>query len=133
MGERPEGVQPSGGLVFRIASERYFLPAALVARVSALPQVVRLPGAPEGILGLGLSDGVILPLIEVGPGRGSMIVCTHAGEEVGLVGAEDIESGVFVGHSAGGVLRGGAVVPSFDLEGLYGRVHASTWRGSWGG
>jgi hypothetical protein len=131
----PSPIPPEtrGGLVFAVRGRPFFLSAELAIKVAPRPQIARLPGAPPGLLGLALSDGAILPLLEIGPDRSTMIVCVHRGEPVGLVGAEDIQSGVFPAGEAGGVRAGGASVPPFHLEETYARAHAATWGASWGG
>lgn len=127
-----------GGLVFTsFANERpprsFFLSADVAIKLAPRPQIARLPGAPPGLLGLALSDGAILPLLEVGPDRTTMILCLYRGEQLGLVGAEDIRSGVFPADDAGAVRVDGVRVPPFDLEEMYARVHAVSWGTSWGG
>jgi len=127
-----------GGLVFKVVPDEgparsFFLSADVAIKLAPRPQIVRLPGAPPSLLGLALSDGAVVPLLEVGPDRATMILCLYRGEPVGLVGAEDIRSGVFPAAEAGGVQVDGASVPPLDLEEMYARVHAVTWGSAWGG
>jgi hypothetical protein len=127
-----------GGLVFTSFSNEqpprsFFLSADVAIKLAPRPQIARLPGAPPGLLGLALSDGAILPLLEVGPDRTTMILCLYRGEQLGLVGAEEIRSGVFPADDAGAVRVDGVRVPPFDLEEMYARVHAVSWGTSWGG
>jgi hypothetical protein len=127
-----------GGLVFTVVAEErptrsFFLSADIALKLAPRPQIARLPGAPPGLLGLALSDGAILPLLEVGADRATMILCLYRGEQLGLVGAENIRSGVFPADGAGGVKVDGVKVPPFDLEEMYTRVHAVTWGTGWGG
>jgi len=122
-----------GGIVFRVQGRPSFLAADVALRVAPRAQVVRVPGAPAGLLGLALSDGVILPVIELSPEPGAMIVCLFGGEAVGLVGATDIVSGMFPASGAEGVLFQASEVPALDLADIYARVHAVTWGAGWGG
>ena len=126
-----------GGLVFKVNAEdaparSYFLSADVAIKLAPRPQIVRLPGAPPTLLGLALSDGAVVPLLELGPDRATMILCLYRGEPVGLVGAEEIRSGVFPAAEAGGVRVDGATIPPLDLEEMYARVHAVTWGRAWG-
>jgi hypothetical protein len=127
-----------GGLVFTVAipdepTRSFFLGADVAIKLAPRPQIARLPGAPPGLLGLALSEGAVVPLFELGPDRATMILCVHRGEPLGLVGAEDIQSGVFPADESGGVKVDGASVPPLDLEEMYARVHAVTWGTGWGG
>jgi CheW-like domain len=122
-----------GGLVFTVEDRRFFLGAELVVRVAPRPHVTRFPGAPPGLLGLALSDGAIVPVLELGPERGAMIVCVYRGEQIGLVGADDIASGMFTADGDVGVVVANETVPPLGIEELYARVHAVTWGAGWGG
>jgi len=128
----PSRTLTRGGLVFRVDARRSFLSAERALRVAPRPPVARIPGAPAGLLGLAITDGVILPVIELGPAEGAMIVCAHRGEQLGLVGAVDIQSGVFPASEAAGVLFEGELVRELDLEELYVRVHVVSWGATWG-
>ncbi len=143
--EPPPGAPPirapllrRGGLVFRVGLRRSFLAAELALRVTPRPPIARIPGAPPGLLGVALSDGVILPVIELGspppapPVSGPMIVCLHRGEQLGLVGASDIVSGMFAASDAAGVLVLGEAVRELDVEEIYARVHVVSWGAGWG-
>jgi hypothetical protein len=124
-----------GGMIFRAgtdAARTFFLSADVAIKVTPHPQIARLPGAPPTLLGITLSDGAVLPLLELGPDRSTMILCVHRGEPLGLVGAEEIRTGVFPSAAGGGVEVDGAAVPPFDVEEIYARVHAVTWGATWG-
>ena len=120
-----------GGLVFTVLGQRAFLSTEVALRLAPRPQVATIPGSPAVLLGLTLSDGVILPVLEVGPDRGAMIVCVHRGEPLGLLGATEIRSGMFVAHGDAGVLEGDTKVPPFDVEAICGLVQAVTWGATW--
>lgn len=101
-----------GGVVFRVAKSLFFLPATTAAKVLAMPEVARVPGAPEELVGIALVDGEMLPVIRVSSspvagiregarlGRGRdqhhpMLVCSHEGDRVALVGLEVVATGSF--------------------------------------
>jgi hypothetical protein len=121
-----------GGLVFKVDGLRVFLRAELAVKLAPRPQIARLPGAPRSLLGLALSDGVILPVIELGVDQGSMIICVHRGEQLGLVGMENIVSGMFPAGEGAGVIVQGEAVPPLDLEEIYTGIHIATWGANWG-
>jgi hypothetical protein len=137
MATDPSPASSRGGLVFRVSDDgsrrrSFFLSADVAIKLVPRPQVARLPGAPPGLLGLALSDGAIVPILELGPDHATMILCLHRGEPLGLVGAEDIQSGVFPADEAGGVNVDGETIRPLDLEEMYARVHGVTWGTSWG-
>ncbi len=132
------GRRTRGGLVFAVSADErprrtFFLGADIAVKLAPRPQIARVPGSPPGLLGLALHDGAILPLLEVGRDRATMILCLYRGEQLGLVGAEDVESGVFTAEDGGGVQVDGKTIPAFDVGEIYARVHAVTWGTSWGG
>jgi len=129
----PPASATAGGVVFRVKGRRFFLAADVALRLAPQPQITRFPGAPPGLLGLALSDGVTLPVVEIGPAREAMIVCLYRGEPIGLLGAEEVTTGMFAAGDAGGVLASGEAVPPLDLEEICGRIHVVTWGASWGG
>jgi hypothetical protein len=61
-----------------------------------------------------------------------MIVCVYRGEHMGLLGADDIKSGVFTRGDDGGVVVDGQKAPPLQLEEIYARVHTATWGSAWG-
>ena len=128
----PARTPSRGGLVFRVRSLWSFLPADVAIQVAPRPQIARIPGAPPGLLGLALTEGVILPVIELGGEPGPMIVCVHRGEQLGLVGVVDVESGMFPAGEGAGVLFRGELVRTLDLEEIYARVHVVRWGAGWG-
>jgi chemotaxis signal transduction protein len=141
-----------GGVVLRVDGALMFVPASVAMRLAPLPQIARVPGAPADLLGITLESGRILPVIAIGSSRpempsrppslrvrggpdepASMVVCAFLGEEVGLVGAEIVRTGIF--ETAGGddVTIDGETVRSLDLASLYARVQAGPWAGRWRG
>jgi CheW-like domain len=125
---------PLGGVVLRIDRQRFFLPAHVVVKLAPLSPITTMAGMPPGLLGLTLHDGAILPLMEIGPARLSMIVCLYRGEAVALVGGEDLETGVFEAAADGGVVTqdGERAIP-LDFEAICARVHAARWGAAWRG
>ncbi len=100
----------SGGVLFRVGEQLYFLPAAIATKVLPMPRVARVPGAPSALVGVALVDGEMVPVVAIGDldARGSrrppsgerpradnrpMLVCTYLGERVGLVGLEIVATG----------------------------------------
>jgi hypothetical protein len=84
-----------GALLFRARGEARFVPAAIALRVTTTPPVTPVPGAPAGLLGIALHEGGVVPVLEIGPARGEMIVCQSDGELVALLGGEGFVTGVF--------------------------------------
>ena len=133
-----------GGVVFRIADDRYFLPADIASKVLPMPGVARVPGGPVELVGVALVEGDMVPVVAVGEldGRGSrrpaspnrsradnrpMLVCVVMGERVGLVGLEILASGVFEAAEPEGVVHGEAVVPVFDVAAVVARLREGRW------
>ena len=52
-------------LVFRLAGEQYALPVPDVAEVVPRASLTRLPGAPDGILGMLRLRGALLPVVDL--------------------------------------------------------------------
>lgn len=80
-------------VVAEIASQRYAIEAAHVWRVAAMPDVTRLPGAPEIVLGVINFYGEVLPIFDlrqllgVGtgtPGGGRIVVLGTKRADLGL-------------------------------------------------
>jgi hypothetical protein len=111
-----------GGVVFRVygTDTLSFLPSATLAgslfgpppaiakKVTAIPEMAHIPGAPMELRGVALVDGDMIPIIEVvadpGPSAGpadrekptgAMLVCTVLGECVGLIGIDVLATGFF--------------------------------------
>jgi chemotaxis signal transduction protein len=105
----------------RVDGELRFLPAASAVRISSAPRVTPVPGGPDSLLGVTVYEGMIVPVLSIGSLRGEMIVCQHAGELVGLVGGEIVQTGTF-DAADGGVNLGGTHAPALDLSAIYARV-----------
>ena len=123
----------TGGVVFRVASSQYFLPASIATKVLPMPLIARVPGAPEELVGVALVEGEMVPVVAIGvlDRRGShrpttgrrpradnrpMLVCTYLGERVGLVGLEIVATGRF-----------DVTDPEFDVAAVVGRLREGRW------
>lgn len=135
-----------GGLLLRVDGALIFIPASTALRISAHPEVVRVPGAPSELLGMAVNEGEILPVVAIGSDRGPMVVCMHAAELVGLVGGVVIGSGIFPvampstdeapssNHDPNGrVSFGGETARTLDIGRIFGRLRGGAWAGRWGG
>jgi hypothetical protein len=120
-------------MLLTLDGRRFFLPVDQTVKLAPVPQITRVPGAARELLGLALCEGLIVPVLEVGMGRDVMVVCLHQGEPIGLVGAVEIQTGLFRVGEAGGVLVAGELVPPLDLGEICGQVQAGAWGASWGG
>ena len=130
--------------MFRVGEQVYFLPEATAFKVLPMPDVARVPGGPEELVGVALVEGEMIPVVAVGPletrssrrsssgfsdGAASrpMLVCTYLGERVGLVGLEIIATGRFESGLSDHVVHGGANAPFFDIGAVVGRLREGRW------
>jgi purine-binding chemotaxis protein CheW len=120
-------------VVIRVEGALVFLPASVVREIAPVPQITRVPGAPTNLLGIALHGGELVPVIAVGASREAMIVCTCAGENVGLVGFLLVNAGVFEVDDAKDVMFAGEAAKPLDLPSIYATVQAGRWSGRWGG
>ncbi len=113
-----------GGVVVRVDGELRFVPASLASRVAPAPRLTAVPGAPPDLLGIALHEGAIVPVVAIGAARAQMIVCQHAGELLGLIGGEVVQTGRFdtLPDHADVVQFQGQRVAQLDVAGLYARV-----------
>jgi chemotaxis signal transduction protein len=96
-----------------VGGEVRLLPATVAQRVIATPPITRVPGSPPQLLGIALHEGTVVSVIALGPAGSTMVICQHAGENLGLVGAEVLDAGTFGDSYVTGVL---------DIEGIYNQV-----------
>ena len=139
-----EGAALAGGVIFRIADARYFLPASVASKVLPMPRVARVPGAPADLVGVALVEGEMIPVVAIGEldARGSrrppstnrpradnrpMLVCDVLGERVGLVGLEILATGFFPPAEPEGVMHGDTAVPLFDVGAVVARLRQGRW------
>jgi hypothetical protein len=117
----PAAAGRRGGLVVRTDGGLAFLPAASVVRIEPAPRITPVPGAPAALLGIALLGGVVVPVIGIGSEATEVILCSHAGEWIGLGGGRVVASGLFgvVAHRPGAVDYEGQVVAPLDLHALY--------------
>jgi hypothetical protein len=112
---------PAGaGLVVRLRSERRFLPAILVQNVVPTPRLSRVPGS---TLCLALVQGRVLPVLELGPPGGVLVVCHNEGEAVALAGLEVEKSGFFPAAGDGVLVEEESVSPLDIAHELQGALH----------
>ena len=125
-----------GGLLLRVDGALVFIPASIALRISAHPEIVRVPGAPSELLGMAVNEGEILPVVAIGSDRGPMVVCIHASELVGLIGGAVIGSGIFpMAEEAASdeVSFGGETARTLDIARIFDRLRGGAWAGRWGG
>ena len=123
-----------GGLLLRVDGDLRFAPAAVALRVVAPPRITSIPGAPAALLGVALHDGVVVPVVAIGPARGDMVVCQHAGELVGLVGGEVVRTGLFdrAAGSPDRIEHEGRGVEPLDVGAIYAQVQSRVRPVRWG-
>jgi chemotaxis signal transduction protein len=123
-----------GGIVLRVDQALYFVPASAALRIAPAPRVTLVPGGPPDLVGIAMLEGTIVPVVSIGPARAEMVVCQHAGEPVGLIGAEVVRTGVFEvseGRPEAVVHEGQSVRP-LDVATIYARVQAGARPARWG-
>jgi len=121
-----------GGIVLGDAERLVFVPATIAQKVVPSPDLARVPGAHADLLGIAQVDGVVLPVVAIGQGaRGAMLVVSHLGEPIGLVGADILVTGAFEAVGDGASVRyDGRVARPLELEAIYARLQASSWVGA---
>jgi hypothetical protein len=123
-----------GGVVVRVEESLFFVPAASALRVAPFPQITRVPGAPEGLLGVALHEGEIIPVMSIGQAREAMLVCTYAGALLGLVGGHVAETGMFdLDLDGASVKCGDGRATVLDLAAVCAKLASPSWGGSWAG
>ncbi len=117
-------------MVLWVGARVLFVPVEVVVKLVPVPKVARVPGVTDDLLGVGLVDGEAVPVLAIGPERASVLVCTHDGERMGVVGHSRSATGFFPADPAGaGVLVDAEVAEVLDLAGLAGGVQRTS-RGS---
>jgi hypothetical protein len=122
-----------GGVLIRLDGALHFVPASVALAVTPVPQIARVPGAPETLLGAALHDGEVVPVIAIGSARGSMLVCSYLGEKVGLLGGGIEATGLYEvdPHTADAVRHKGETARTLDIATIYARVQGEGWAGRW--
>lgn len=121
-----------GGVLLRVAGELVYVAAADAVKLAPIPHITRVPGAPEGLLGVALLEGEILPVVSIGSERESMLVCTHAGALLGIVGGSVVETGMFDTTPDGMSARyGEETATTLDVPSLCAKTSPPSWGGRW--
>jgi hypothetical protein len=126
----------TGGIVLRVEGMLFWIPATTAVKVAQRPRVTRVPSAPPEMVGVALHEGVVLPVIAIGSERRDLVVCSHMGELLGLVGGEVVHAGRLevVEDHPDMVSLHGQRARMLDVATIYARVQgASVWAGRWGG
>ncbi len=124
-----------GGIVLDAQGALHFIPASMAIHIAPSPRITAIPGGPPELVGVAMHEGTIVPVVAIGPARGEMIVCQHAGETLGVIGGRVVRSGLFpvVPDRAELVEHEGKLVKPLDLAHIYARVQTGTRPGRWGG
>lgn len=138
----------TGGVLFRVGEQLYFLPATTASKVLPMPAVARVPGAPVELVGVALVEGEAVAVVALGDlesraqrrlvgdrndragvraDNRPMLVCTYLGERVGLVGLEIVATGRFASPEAGIVEHAGTRAPLFDVGEVFRRLREHRW------
>jgi hypothetical protein len=122
-----------GGVLLRLDGALHFVPASVALAITSAPQITRVPGAPEALLGAALHDGEVVPVIALGTAHEAMLVCSYLGEKVGLVGAHIEGTGLYdVDPAVPEAVRVcGQTARTLDLAAVYARIQGEGWAGRW--
>ncbi len=82
-----------GGIVLRVEGALQFVPASIAVHVGPTPRVTPIPGGPPELVGVAIHEGSIVPVVSIGSARAEMLLCQHAGELLGVIGAQVVERG----------------------------------------
>jgi hypothetical protein len=80
------------GLLLKVRGQSWFLPAEAVQNVVPTPRLSAVPGS---AVRLAMIAGRVVPVLELGPPSGQLVVCLADGEPVALAGVEVLDSGIF--------------------------------------
>jgi hypothetical protein len=123
-----------GGVVLRVDGALHFVPSSIALHIGPMPRVTAIPGGPSDLAGVAIHEGTIVPVVSIGTTRAEMVVCQHAGELLGVIGARVERTGLFdvvPGHPEL-VQHEGQTVKPLDLATIYARIQAGTRPGRWG-
>jgi hypothetical protein len=122
-----------GSVLLRVGGELRHLPQSVVVRFAPLQACARVPGAPPALHGITEVSGEVMAVLAAGPVSTSapMIVCTWAGEHVGVAGAEIVGVGTYdVPETAPDCVEiDGEWVRPLDLAALCARAQPAPWTG----
>lgn len=88
---RPRASRIERQVTFRVADERFALPASAVREIVRRPLATRVPQAPDSLIGLGNLRGTVLPLVSVATllggsdTQGRRVIVLERADPVGLV------------------------------------------------
>ena len=108
----------AAGLIVKRGQQLRFVPMQIAQRVVPRPVVSAVPGT---AIGMALIAGRIIPVIEVGPTRDQLLLCSVAGQDVGLSGLEVVSSGFFEQEESR-VRYADARIPTLDVASELGRI-----------
>jgi hypothetical protein len=121
-----------GGILMRVSETLVYVAAADAVKLAPIPHITRVPGAPEGLLGVALHEGEILPVVSIGNERESMLVCAHGGALLGIVGGSVVGTGMFDATEEGTSVRYGEETATvLDVASLCARTSPPSWGGRW--
>jgi hypothetical protein len=122
-----------GGVLLRLDGALHFVPASVALAVTSAPEIARVPGAPEALLGAALHEGEVVPVIAIGSARETMLVCSYLGEKVGLLGARVEATGLYEVDpgAADAVSHKGETARTLDLAAIYAQIQGDGWAGRW--
>ena len=123
-----------GGVVLRVEGTLYFVPTSIAVHIAPMPRVTAIPGGPSHLAGVAIHEGTIVPVVSIGSARAEMVVCQHAGELLGVIGARVERTGLFdaVPDRPELVRHEGQPVRPLDLATIYARIQAGARPGRWG-
>jgi hypothetical protein len=123
-----------GGVVLDAEGTWHFIPASMTLHIGPTPRITAIPGGPPELVGVAIHEGTIVPVVSIGAARGEMVVCQHAGETLGVIGARVVRAGLFavVPDRAELVQHDGRLVKPLDLGTIYARVQTGARPGRWG-
>ena len=125
-----------GAVVLRVGGGLAWLPASSVARLVPLPALGAVPNAPLDLAGVAHAGGEVMPVVDLRapgdrarPPEGTLVVCTHVGEPLGLAGAAIVGVGHYDAdpeHPESCVVGGERARP-LDLAPIAARIGAHGW------
>ena len=135
------------GVVFRIATAHWFLPASVAMKVMPMPEVARMPGGPPELRGVALVDGNMIPIVDVdpvgappsslrdmrmprevkAPSSKAMLVAVVLGEAVGLVGLDVVATGQFESEDGTSARWDNVTARVYDVVEAIAKVREGRW------
>jgi hypothetical protein len=117
-----------GGIVLTTATKKFFVPASAARELRAAPEITRILGAPEDVLGVALTAGEVVPVVRIGVDRRLLLLCEVQNDLLGIVGFTDARAGLFPATEAGdGVELDGESVPALAVTELRDLLLLDRW------